>query len=705
MLAVLCGNAAWSATWSAEELEKFRDQKSEWVGNQLGKGGEVMPPWKPVGFSNGTVNTLMWDYRFEKTLLPTSMLYRKSEEILAGAPYLALAEGGSEHVFRDATVNGHCLSPEVAEVTTVSENHGVEARINARTEFDGMIKVTLTLSCKDPSRKFKGLRLVIPIKEEASSNYHYYIAGHHPVRPFNQSGNTPAAGFSLDTFRTLVWLGNTHMGLCFFAENIKGWPLKDEKGIEEVSAVKDGKRELTVRFANREFTLEKPLEIVFGLQATPAKERERDFRRRSDFLTRDWVWWYWSDGDAHPFDESPRARKYIEDARARGLEVIPYSSTHYYGVYYYAKGKFGETPHPGMLLPEIKLWGAEWQRKPLQDKSLIRLLAPRPDGRRYLDPKNPADDQAPGNAWQGKAYLPRQKVELCPNSEWQQFYLWRLKKTIDATGLRAIYLDSGINSCSNPAHGCGYLDYSGKWRDTSPIFATREMFKRMRRLFQESAGESRICLHTSCHLEVPVLSFVDSHLGAEQYAYEPFSVHEFYGELMTPEIMQAEHIGIPFGVAEEFLPVFNFFWRDYRAPSPASVRDLCGLSFVHDANPSAKDTPYNDLIRFYQSKRLAFFPECDKVACYWEKQNVFSTSPEHVKGIVHWSTEKGLVVLYNWSGKITHSTLVLNANAISRDKARLRLRDIVSGEEFKVVDGKAQIPLAPRDFRMFEIVK
>ena len=49
-----------------------------------------------------------------------------------------------------------------------------------------------------------------------NSPYHYFISGHHPIRPFNVSGTTPAKGITLDTFRNQIWPGTLEAGTLAF---------------------------------------------------------------------------------------------------------------------------------------------------------------------------------------------------------------------------------------------------------------------------------------------------------------------------------------------------------------------------------------------------------------------------------------------------------------------------------------------------------
>ena len=690
-------------SWPLSELEKVRSQRSLWENNSIGKSSKVMRPWIPLTYQDGRLRSLVWNISCGGTLLP-NRIWNEKYELFAAAPFLAVTTSEGKIIFRKGDVKLLKKSDTCVTLLSCAEQKGVKVSFLFEYEFDGMAKVTMSLNKSSRPVKVRKIELVFPMRKEFSDYYHYFISGHHPIRPFNASGATPARGITLDTFRNQIWLGSPEAGFSFFAEGMMNWPLKNEKAIQKVSPLQKGRRELTVTLGNREFLLDKELKVVFGLQPTPAKYREYDFRRRSDMSTLTWPWQRWGDGAAHPFDDSEEAKKYIEKCRKAGKELMPYSSTHYYGLYRYGWNMFGKIKKfPGLIHPELKLWGPEWARK--VQKGATHLKAWKPvAGRNYIDTALASDDMSK-EPWQNKMYKPTGLVELCPRSGFQDYYLWRLKNTVDKTSLKTIYLDSGTNSCGNKRHGCGYKDYKGQWRESAPFFSAREMVKRMRQIFYDRFGETRICLHVSCHLETPFLSFVDTHLSAEQYAYEPFSVKEFYSELLTGDIMLAEHTGIPFGVAGEFLPVFNFFWRDYRAPSPASIRDLCGFAFIHDVNPSPKDTRFNDLISFYQKKRLSFFPRCDRVARYWEKNLPFAIEPSQVKGILHWSDNELLFIIFNWSSKAVNARVTLDPRRMKNFKGTFSLKELINEELFEEKNGVYTIPVAPRDFRMFKGVR
>lgn len=695
--------SAAETSWPEAELAKVRSQRKLWENNTIGKSSTVMKPWIPLQYTRGTLRTLVWNITCDGTLFP-SRISNQRYDLFAAAPQLVITTPEGKLSFRKGKVTVLKKSAACVMLRSEAEQKGIKAEFLFEYEFDGMAKVTMNLKKNARPVKISRIELIFPLKKEFSDYYHYFISGHHPIRPFNASGATPSKGITLNTFRNQIWLGSPEAGFSFFAEGMMNWPLKDEKAIQKVTPVHKGQRDLIVTLGNREFLLDKKLKIVFGLQPTPAKYREYDFRRRSDMSTVTWTWQRWGDGAAHPFDDSEAAKKYIEQCRKAGKELMPYSSTHYYGLYRYGWNMFGKIKkYPGLIHPELKLWGPEWTRKP--QKGATHLKAWKPvAGRNYIDTADPKDDMAKEN-WQNKMYKPAGLVELCPNSKFKDYYLWRLKNTVDKTSLKTIYLDSGTNSCGNRRHGCGYTDYKGRWRETAPFFSARDMIKRMRQIFYDRFGETRICLHVSCHLETPFLSFVDTHLSAEQYAYEPFSVKEFYSELLTTDIMLPEHTGIPFGVAGEFLPVFNFFWRDYRAPSPASIRDLCGFAFIHDVNPSPKDTRFNELITFYQKKRLSFFPRCENTARYWEKDLPFAIEPQTVKGILHWSRSEALFIIFNWSSKAAAARVRITPARMKGFQHAFHLEDLVSGELFKAKNGAFTIPVAPRDFRMFKAVR
>lgn len=687
-------------SWTAAELRNESQKQKQWLRNQIGYSGGLMKPWTPMQVNDGSV--LCWGrrYVYNNTLLPSQVDSGK-QSLLAAPIHFEMLIGGKRHKVSSGKVQIRRIDDENVRVDSVSVAGGIRFRMRTDYEFDGMGRINLTMEPVSCPVVFDKLDLVFPLREEKSSLFHYIFMGEAGRPPQTNAGATPLNGFSLDEFRGLLWFGDDVTGLCWFAEGVKNWPLRNEKGIQSISMAKNGVREFRVKFGNRRFKLDRPLKLEFGIQATPTKPRDPDFRRKSDRSTLVWRW-CWGDGYYYPFAEDyTAARADVEAARAKGKEVMPCSSLYFYGMFRFYANRFGKLADPGLLHRELKLWGPKWSRNTSDGRTRFKPWRTLPGGKTEWDITSPTD-LAPGK-WYGRVNRPEALVKLCLNSEYQDYYLYRFEEMVRKTGLKCIYLDGTIGVCLNKAHGCGYVDYSGKLRGSAPIFAMRNMMKRVRRVLYARHGESRICMHESGRISVPVLSMADTFLDGENYAAGPLKVEEFYSKLLTRERLLAEHTGIQFGFFPEFLPELTVSWRDKKAPTPASTRDMLGLMFIHDNNVSPQGTFHAKMISFMQNIRLSYFPECDQVRYYWRPDGSVSVAPKAVRHILHFGKKRGLLILFNWSDDVHHAKVKCDWSKIFRGQQLSFVTDAVTGEKLPVSDGRFTVPLAPRDFRMIDL--
>ena len=144
-----------------------------------------------------------------------------------------------------------------------------------------------------------------------------------------------------------------------------------------------------------------------------------------------------------------------------------------------------------MLLREILLWGMLWgdiyrwsppgpqrtydyspeEAKHLKEAALKRK-ADGVMGGKTIEEVMAMKHTAEGD-WFGKQRQPMRLYEFCPASSFQDYYIWKLQRFIKDTKIGALYLDQPFKTCPDAGHGCGYMDYSGKWAGEAPIFARR----------------------------------------------------------------------------------------------------------------------------------------------------------------------------------------------------------------------------------------
>jgi hypothetical protein len=234
---------------------------------------------------------------------------------------------------------------------------------------------------------------------------------------------------------------------------------------------------LSCRFVNGKFG--DGLEIAVPTDLTLAKLQQQCGFNASLF-------WFWLETDADTrygwpsplFTPTrlPNLRGEVKIANDLGLRSSTYTS-------YPAVGA------PGALAQQF---GAEWGRRPLSTQPFEP-----PAGHYFLDccagAQGFADFNAAGARW-----------------------------VMDDIGFQGIYTDGAAQAyaCQNTRHGCGYVDEEGRLRSTVPMFATREMLKRMYRMCHRVGPRGYLVNHVSFGLFLPTCSFTDVLYSGEHENYE-----------------------------------------------------------------------------------------------------------------------------------------------------------------------------------------
>lgn len=664
--------------WTTAEMNETLAQKSVWVGNQLGISDVVPSPWIPMKVTGQTIKCLNQNFTYKNSILPVQ-ISSLDKNLFSAPPRFRLSANSKDYTFQNAKVTIEPLSDAKVRVTSVAENSPFRLQLVTEYEYDGMATVNLTLTASN-NIEVTNLYLEFPLNSEYTSLFHYTHTNKQP--PNSDSGFTPEEGIQLDAFRHLIWLGNHDVGFSWFADGIKNWQLEDEKSVQVIGAEENNARVFQIKFADKNFKVAKPLEIEFGIQATPSKQRKANWRQLNNRTSLAWSW-YWGDGSYYPFQDSrPEAAKaQVHMHREHGREVMPCSSISYIGDTRFHIGPFGEVDYPGLLHREYLLWANEWK------------FGKTP----WVMPER---HTATGE-WYGKRNQPHGNVvRMCPASDFQDYYIWKLNEVINETDLGAIYLDQQLWICDNPSHGCDYVNYEGKTVGNAPVFAFREITKRIYTLFYLKHGKAPLIKwHCSNQLLIPAMSFIDTFWDGEAYSNPPMRVLEYYSKLLTPGRMQVQNVGKSIGFGPDFLPMFD----TGLASTEASVRDLMGLMLIHDSTVWPKHTMNDSLVQWIQNKHLENLTVDMERIYYWEDNKAIQIDNNDVKYLVEYDNDKIVLILFNWSDTCAEPSVTLNlSNLIS--KKSCTIKDVLADRVIDTTNrGNMSVAVPARDFRMLLI--
>jgi len=274
----------------------FQRMKLPWLHNSLGYVDTPPPPFETITRRGNKVTAVGRKYRVGPSGHFTSILV-KGKEILAAPVRLELEQEGKRV---DLMASG---APRFGKVTPVEASWegavsggDLEVRSAAKFEYDGMAKFTLGIAPKAGEVKVDRLSLVIPLKEKYTRLWHvlppggnfrfYERAGYlhmgdsrgllwssKIMHKYSRSSEWGPAGNLVHQ----VWLGGTIRGLCWFADNDRGWVPSTAQPM--VAVVSEGETvTLNLHIISEPHVVSGPRQIVFGLVATPTKPLPKNHR-------------------------------------------------------------------------------------------------------------------------------------------------------------------------------------------------------------------------------------------------------------------------------------------------------------------------------------------------------------------------------------------------------------------------------------------
>ena len=221
-----------------EENVEFERIDLPWLHNTLGLSERVYPPFTPVQVEGNKVSCVLRQYGISEDGLPESIVVG-GDEILASPVTLELGVGGKaiELKPRGQATFGKTVQSG-ASWHGAAEGGGVTVTSDAKFEFDGMIRYELTVAPIEAPATIDSLALAVPLKTLYAGKIHVLPIG-GDFRAYEVSRQLPSkegviwesqTGFpggneklTIGSFVPMVWLGGSVRGLCYFADNDRGW--------------------------------------------------------------------------------------------------------------------------------------------------------------------------------------------------------------------------------------------------------------------------------------------------------------------------------------------------------------------------------------------------------------------------------------------------------------------------------------------------
>lgn len=513
----------------------------------------VPDPWTPVEGDASELRVWGRAYSFGDGPLPTAITSQE-RATLAGPVALMVDTGDGPREPQWSAAEVAERHPDLIARSGSGTAGDVDLTWRTAVEFDGMLRCDLEVRPRGERATLQGLRLVVPVASEAGE---YVLA---PVLEDFEEGRIELP------FRDMVWLTGHDVGLCWFTESEANWVY--EVGRRPITIERaDGVTTLTVAMISRAQEITGPVRYTFGLQATPLRplpERWRNFNMggakqvpssRAQIAAQG--------GGCFKFNASLEARDGVdmEAVRQRWQDFgvsLPYSTPTYLADH--------NAVHDFHQL--------EWRNS--YRHSYVGYKMPGVEGEYALRATCPASDF----------------------SDLMVYWVHHLFE--DYPWMGGIYYDCcSASACKNHRHGCGGTDAFGRSYETRPIFALREVLKRVFTILH--AHGKVLVNHSHSRFYPPLHSFSDYWFPGEQYATKVGRTLYYYTDEMPLAEWQIELNSHIRGVGSQFLPQYGRGTdKKFRDEETAPTRSVLAACVVHDVPCSASWVNYGEIEKLWQ---------------------------------------------------------------------------------------------------------
>lgn len=688
-----------------EVVKKFeRKVFPEWEHKNLGKSRKVFPPFTPIKVVGKKLYTVMKEYELNDFGLLSSVKtedqeWRIKKELLASPmTYEAIIGGESFQANK-----GKLVFKEKAGDRVIAQAEFFLGELKLQSlstlDYDGTLRVDLTLL---PSKKrIDSLILQIPLRNSLATMMHAMADG---VRDVVLSDYVPEGeGVIWDArklmtssfppnFCTYIFLGNPTRGICWFAENDKGWSWDPQKPNLELIREKDALH-LRVNLINKPTFISEPRRITFGILAAPVKPRlsgwrHRWFSEKFHLLGTDINWFALGDcGSVYPAgkdmylwqmlaegnkrqlsDEEieeviERGRKYFEPYGRMSAYIphVRYNLRAHLGatmVFYYNRSSYASCE-------EFQTFMDEW----------------------CLNDYNP-------HRGEDSIY----EIQIVPSESYIDYALYWFGKSFDVANNKGVYHDNYffIPSFNRMMTGA-YDKEDGTIMPSTGVWQLRELQKRIFVYMNERGMEPMVMVHNTSTQILPLYSFATVQYDWEWH-YSEGDVQNRFPRKYILLVSTGELAGTWPVLLSDHGPLESDPWTQKTFIGVTLVHDLLGPVAVWERELGRLWERYREpFLKLAQDKGMIAYR-------YWDEkpQPIYSDNPD-LPGIVYCLPGKeALYAITSYSQKDEEAIVHIKPDALRFQK--YKVIDLDTGEEMKVENNTISFLLQKHDLKVFRIL-
>ena len=635
----------------------MKKAKPQWLGSQAGYTEKLLTPWEPMEVTNRIVKCWGREYEFNDMPFPTRIT-SAGESLLSRETSLDASVGGKEVSWRAKPLQIIHQSESMVILEANAESDELQIKGKIEIEFDGMMRINLTVIPKQKLNVILGFE--VPLNPKHAKLLHYWPGKWGESR---NSGALSREGWS-SPFKPVVWVGDEDVGLAWFAESNEGWrPADTNRAIviehheEEVI--------LSINLNDGKYPLDKPFVFDFGLQATPVKPIPSE---------------RWDRKICHFVDYSADTAL-LDKAKELGVKTLVFHED-WTDIQNYTQTSHGD---------ELKRLVCECHKRGinilLYFGYLMSTIAPEYDEYSEKCLVAPLDGKYQREPEQ-TAYT------VCNGSIWADFIADGIAEVMDKYDVDGVYLDGTIEpiGCANKLHNCGYLSPEGKREKTYPVFATRNLIKRIYTICKERKEYALVDCHQSTCMMIPSLAFTTGYWDGEQFEHLA-QVNNPLKELSL-DSFRTEFMGRQWGVPAEFL-VYD--------KRPFTFEQALAFVMQHNVlvRPLLGDDSLEKISGIWKAlddfgiKEAQWFP-------YWKNENLIKIKPLGIMVSFYRNGGKWLFVISNLDSSIVSVEVDLSDLLVTHLPGT-RAIDALSLKNLVLDKDKLKLKIEPQRMRLVRI--
>ena len=622
----------------------------------------VPAPYTPVKASANEFSCLGRTTKLGPMLLPTQI--ESAGKSLLASPIRIATEPAMEGLTGAGKLAGNDGSSATWEWQGQSNVFDIAVRMAA--DCDGFCWYEIQLVPKQPV-KLSSIRLEIP---RIQGTARYIHAANFQWGGQLSSGLPEYGGNWKQVFMPYVWLGDEDRGMAWCAESDQGWRLSEPTNALQVKTEGDVVL-FSANLLDHAETIDSPISLKFGLQATPVKPVSFAWRANARIFH----------GVNYASDEPGEDGKALLDTlKDAGVKTVIYHDmwSEYYG--------------------QIKPADEEEFRKLISEchKRGMKLLV-------YIGygiARNAPDIQGHHDEWSVTPlipWVPSYKPEYrafdatCARSGWSDWLVNGIDKLFTDYDLDGLYFDGTSEAfrCQNESHGCGWRDKDGNLHPTYCMLDVRGMMRRIADTVHKRRPDGILDVHMSASLTIPTLSFCDSYWDGEQY--------ESYTSADKVEIpldaFRAEFMGYAHGLDAQFLCYIN---------RPFTTEEAIAVSWLHGVEVRPGGVPQLDTISPIWRAMDKFGVPSAKWLPYWKGSGV-TAGDSSVKASAWAKDGKALIFVSHLKREPLVTTLRLDCRKLGLKSANLSAVDAITGQPLKPAGTTLPIDFGGMTYRLIEV--